>query len=258
MTAYTLHLGDCLPFLRGMAAGSVDAVITSPPYNMRTRIRNGEYTEREQCDHFSRKYSNFDDSMPIHEYLEFHRNVIKESLRVSGLLFINIQIVTGSKEAWFKLIGEFAEYIKDVVVWDKGEGQPAMHDAVINRGSELVLILESGKTAGRAFTKSCFSRGTMSDIWRMGRGGKGDVPGHGAVFPLSLPNKIINGWTAFGDTVLDPFMGSGTTGVACMQLGRRFLGCEISEDYFKIAERRIEQASRQTSLFENGELLNAR
>lgn len=51
------------------------------------------------------------------------------------------------------------------------------------------------------------------------------------------------------ESVFDPFMGSGTTGVACMQLGRNFIGCEIDPNYFAIAERRIEQASRQQGLF---------
>lgn len=246
----TLHLGDCLEYMRGMDAASVDCVITSPPYNMRTRIRNGEYTERERSDHFSKKYSGFDDSFPIDEYLNVHRQVIKEALRVAPLVFINIQLVTGSKEAWFNLMGEFSTNIKDVVVWDKGDGQPAMHPAVINRSYELILILEASRTAGRAFTTSYFPRGTMQDVWRLGRGGKGEIEGHGAVFPLSLPSRILNGWTLEGDTILDPFMGSGTTGVACVKLGRKFLGVEMEPKYFEIAKRRIIAELERMPLFE--------
>ena len=55
------------------------------------------------------------------------------------------------------------------------------------------------------------------------------------------------------DTVFDPFMGSGTTGVAAVQLGRNFIGCEIDPDYFKIAEKRIHEATLQPSLFTNTE-----
>jgi len=51
------------------------------------------------------------------------------------------------------------------------------------------------------------------------------------------------------DTVFDPFMGSGTTGVACMQLGRRFIGCEIDPGYFEIARKRIEAAAMQIPMF---------
>jgi len=56
---------------------------------------------------------------------------------------------------------------------------------------------------------------------------------------------LIENGTDQGATVLDPFMGSGTTGVACVQAGRNFIGCEISEEYFRIAEKRIAQAAAQ-------------
>ena len=239
---YQLFLGDCLEVMRGMKDKSVDAIITSPPYNMRTRIRNGKYTEREKSEHFSRKYDDFHDSMPIDEYSEFHRQVLGECLRLARVVFVNIQFVTGSKEAWFRLMGEFSKYLKDVIVWDKGEGQPAMHPSVINRGYELILAFESSAMAGRAFSKSFFGRGTMPDVWRFGRGGNGAIRGHSAVFPVELAGKIIVGWTQAGEKVFDPFMGSGTTGVACVNLGRNFIGCEISPKYYAIAERRISQA----------------
>jgi DNA modification methylase len=61
---------------------------------------------------------------------------------------------------------------------------------------------------------------------------------------------MVDAFTEPGDTVLDPFMGSGTTGVACAQLGRRFTGIELEPRYFDIACRRIEDAQRQGKLFE--------
>ena len=247
MSEYKLYLGDCLDFMRTLPDNSVDAVITSPPYNMRTRIRNGEYTGRESSGDFSNKYSDFSDDMPIDEYYKFHGLVIENILRISSLAFINIQIVTGSKEAWFRLIGDFSKRIRDIIVWDKGEGQPAMHPAVVNRSSELVIIFESGAIAGRAFNKSYFERGTMPDIWRVARDGS-SVEGHGAVFPLSIPLRIINGWTCMEETVFDPFMGTGTTGVACMKTGRDFMGCEIAPVYYAMAEKRIREAASQMLL----------
>ena len=61
--------------------------------------------------------------------------------------------------------------------------------------------------------------------------------------------KIIVDSTNEGDTIFDPFMGSGTTGVAAIQLGRNFIGCEIDPDYFEIAEKRIKEAELQPQLF---------
>ena len=66
--------------------------------------------------------------------------------------------------------------------------------------------------------------------------------------PIKLIRKLIVRYTSPGDTILDPFMGSGTTGVACHLTGRNFIGIEIDETYFNIATRRIEDAQRQPLL----------
>lgn len=68
--------------------------------------------------------------------------------------------------------------------------------------------------------------------------------------PVALMKWVLENYTNPGDTIFDPFMGSGTTGVACMQTGRKFIGCEIDEKYFAIAKKRIEDAAAQLHLFE--------
>jgi DNA modification methylase len=72
---------------------------------------------------------------------------------------------------------------------------------------------------------------------------------HPAVFPERFPQELAMSFTQKGGTVLDPFMGSGTTGVACTKIGRRFIGVEIHQPYFEIACERIENAQRQEKLF---------
>jgi len=67
--------------------------------------------------------------------------------------------------------------------------------------------------------------------------------------PVSLMRWCIERVTKEGDTVFDPFMGSGTTGIACIQTNRNFIGCEISPEYFAIAEKRIKQAAQQPNFF---------
>jgi site-specific DNA-methyltransferase (adenine-specific)/modification methylase len=241
MTTNTIICGDCLEVMKDIPDKSIDCVITSPPYNMRLRIRNGKYTEREWAEHFSKKYSEFSDALPMKEYQKFHTSVIRELLRISSIVFWNISIVTGSKEAVFGIIGEFAKEITDIIVWDKGFGQPAMNNGVLNRGYELIVVFESERKNGRTFNKYFFNRGTMPDIWRIGRGGKENDATHSATFPKQIVGKIILNWTKQGDIILDPFNGCGTTSVVAQNLHRNYIGIEISPEYCKIAEERLKQ-----------------
>lgn len=237
----TIYHGDCqeiIPYLP-----MCDLALTSPPYNMRTRIRNGQYTVREWTEGFSKKYQYFHDAYPIDRYYEFHKSTIHALLKKTNIAFLNIQIVTGSKEAWFRLIGDFNQNLKDIIVWDKGQAQPAMHPKVINRGYELLLILESNATAGRAFDKCFFARGEMGDVWRLGRGGNGKHDDHGAVFPVSLASRVITNWCQPGGIILDPFAGTGTTLRAAKGLGYKSIGIEIVERYCEMSANKLRQES---------------
>jgi site-specific DNA-methyltransferase (adenine-specific)/modification methylase len=231
---------DCLKILPTIPDGSIDLVVTSPPYNMRTRIRNGKYTTRETSEHFSKKYKNFHDALSIKDYYNFHKKVIEEMLRLSKVIFYNIQIVTGSKEALFKIIGDFNKNIKDIIIWDKGHGQPAMHTGVLNKAAELIIMFESNAKAGRCFNTYNFKRGELSDIWRIPRE-RSKTKNHSAIFPLALAEKAIINFSKEKDIILDPFMGTGTTGVACKNLNRKFIGIEMDKNYFDIAKNRIER-----------------
>lgn len=231
---------NCLDTLSRLPDGSIDAVITSPPYNMNLRIRNGVYCSRQIVKELSTKYDGFPDNIPIEQYYQFHKRVIEELLRVSNIVFYNIQIVTGSKRAFFKLIGDYSENIKDIIVWDKGNAQPAMASRVLNRQSELILVLQKEGAISRQFEKCNFERGTLNDIWLIKRGAKkGKSSYHGATFPEALVYKIITNFTNKGDLIYDPFMGTGTTAYVAKQLGRHYIGSEIVGTYVEICRERL-------------------
>lgn len=229
---------DCLDTLKRMKNDSIDCVITSPPYNMNLRIRNGKYCSRQIVKELSTKYSNFNDNLPIEEYNKFHSLVLTELLRVSKVVFYNIQIVTGSKRSIFKMIGDFHENLKDIIVWDKGVAQPAMQQQVLNRRTELILVFEKDYPISRQFRYANFERGTLTDIWEIKRGKKISKE-HGAIFPEELVSKIVENFTNIGEVVYDPFMGLGTTAVVCKKLKRKFVGSEISKPYLSIIEERL-------------------
>jgi len=94
MEVNKIYNENCLKTLKRFEDNSIDIVITSPPYNMNLRIRNGSYCSRQIVKEFSTKYEGFDDNLPIDEFYELHSNIIRELLRVSGIIFYNIQIVT--------------------------------------------------------------------------------------------------------------------------------------------------------------------
>ena len=92
-------------------------------------------------------------------------------------------------------------------------------------------------------------QGLRRNWWVIANPYTGDTKGHPAPMPYRLASDHIETWTVKGETVLDPFMGSGTTGVACVKLGRKFTGIEIDEAYFDIACERIRKAYAQPDFF---------
>ena len=235
-----IHVESCLDTMKRMPDDSVDLVVTSPPYNMNLRIRYGQYLSRQVGNEISTKYADFADNMPIDEFYEFHKEVLTELLRVSNLVFYNIQIVTGSKRAFFKLIGDFSDNLKEIIVWDKGHGQPAMQQQVLNRRSELLLVFEKDYPISRQFRTATFERGTLDDVWVIKREHKKNSVKHGATFPEKLVEIIIDNFSKKGDVVYDPFLGTGTTVSVARRLGRVYIGSEINQDYADIAAERLQ------------------
>ena len=248
MVTNIIYNENCLETLKKMDDKSIDCVITSPPYNMNLRIRNGKYCSRQIVKELSTKYIDFDDNMPIDDYYKLHSKILKELLRVGKIIFYNIQIVTGSKRAVFKMIGDFNEQLKDIIIWDKINAAPSMQKKVINRRSELILIFESENSISRMYDIANFNRGEMDDIWRIKRGKKVDK-NHSAVFPIELVEKILLNFTLENQIVYDPFMGLGTTALCCVKKNRKYIGSELSKDYVEIAKKRIEHQQSQMTMF---------
>ena len=250
---------SCLETLDRMIANNtkVDLVVTSPPYNMNLRIRANPKTGiRSFCsrqlksNEFSSKYAGvnqeklvFYDNLPIDEFFEFHKNVLHKLLCVSPIVFYNIQIVTGSKRAFFKLIGEFSDNLKDIIVWDKKHAEPAMQNGVLNRQSELIFVFErdANQAISRQFEKNIaqFERGELSDIWQISRERNKDKSlKHGATFPTELIRKILSNFSKENDLVYAPFSGTGTTALVCKEMNMHFIGSEIIKEYVDYSKQR--------------------
>lgn len=217
----------------------VNLTITSPPYNMNLRISGGRYVSRQIVKELSTKYTDFDDNLPIDDFYELHKGILSELIRVSNIVFYNIQIVTGSKRAFFKLIGHFSDQLKEIIVWDKVNGEPAMQFGVLNRQTELILVFDYENAISRMFKDASFDRGTLSDCWQIKRGKKKNKS-HGAVFPEQLVKKIIDNFSVEGNLIYDPFNGTGTTAFVSKVNNRNYIGSEISKDYCDYTEQRLQ------------------
>tara|TARA_B100000945_G_scaffold317324_1_gene319932 strand:+ start:1083 stop:1892 length:810 start_codon:yes stop_codon:yes gene_type:complete len=245
----TIYNEDCLKTLKRIPNNFIHTVITSPPYNMNLRIRKGEYCSRQIVKEISTKYDDFPDNLPIEDYFNLHCSIIDELLRTSHRIFYVIQIVTGSKRAIFKMIGKYSDKLKDIIVWDKKVGQPAIQEQVMNRRTELILVFENDYPISRQFRSAVkkdketpiFKRGTLNDIWQIGRE-RSKTEKHGAIFPEKLVQTILENFTNKNDIIYDPFLGTGTTAVVAKKLNRKFIGSEVSKQFFKIANKRIKEA----------------
>lgn len=233
-----VYNGDCFDIMKNIDDNSINLIFTSPPYNMNLRIRNGIFCSRQIVKELSTKYVGFSDNLLMEDYFNFNVRVISELLRISDLVFYNVQFLTGNKSALYRLIGHFHDKIKEFIVWDKVNAQPAIGEKILNSRFEVILVFQNSHPESRKFNTAQFARGTLQNLWQIKRGIKIDKS-HGATFPEELAEIIIKNFTKKGEIIMDPFMGTGTVGVVCKKLNRRFIGIELLSKYYQIAMDRI-------------------
>lgn len=230
---------DCLDYMKTMEDDSVDLTFTSPPYNMNLNFLNGKYVQRNDKKHkFRNKYNNDMDNMTMEEYYNFSINIIDQLLRVSNIVFYNIQPLSGNRQALWQLFGHYAKNIKELFIWDKGHAIPVINKGVVNSQYELLIIFDKNNPQKRTFDKYNFERGELNNLWQIKKE-RSKLKGHGATFPTELCKKILENFTNENDIVFDPFMGSGTLGVVAKQTNRDFIGIERDKEYYDFAVNRI-------------------
>lgn len=216
----TLYCGDCRPLLSDLA--DVDCVITDPPYAEKTHAgaRTGGGNEI---------------------LIDFASITDDDFVRLCRAFCLTARRWVVLTCDW-RHAAEAERRLPDLFiragVWVKPNGMPQYTGDRPATGWEAVAILHR---PGR----KTWNGGGRHAVWTIPK-----VHGnHPTEKPLALLGDWIRLFTAPRETILDPFMGSGTTGVAAVKLGRRFIGIEIEPRYFEIACRRIEEASKQSDLF---------
>lgn len=235
MSDVVLHLGDCLEYMRTLPDGAVDAVVTDPPYvglkgGMMHKGLNG-VADRGR------------DSLTVGDPWAASWDWIDEAWRVCRLGLI---MFSGNRNA-MSIPRKFEPYFVGVVSWHQ-RNAPLPLQNVPRYTTELVWLFK--KSPGLKWS----NLETMYDIPALPGGCMGNEriknsdgsTAHSTQKPVKIMAMLLR---CFPLSVLDPFMGTGTTGVACARLGINFIGCEISPEYFAIAQRRIAEAQMQPPLF---------
>ena len=229
-----LYLADCRDVLPTL--GRVDCVVTDPPYavSVAGSANNGPRGRR-NLDFFAgdADWAGMNAIVATAMELAIDR---EPSSFVAWCSHRQIGFINAALEA--------RGYSTRMLVWKKKCPAPAAPGAGFVSAVEVGVY---GYRAGRYWGGGQNASNVFeADSYRHGQPGKVDHP---TQKPLPLIEWNILTTVQEGSAVLDPFMGSGTTGVACARLGRRFIGVEIEEKYFSIACRRIEEAYRQPRLF---------
>lgn len=225
-----------------VADGAVQLIVTSPPYNV------------------GKAYQSHHDQMALDEYLAYLDEVWRECQRVlcrGGRLAVNV--ANTWRQPYLPLHAYIAQRLialgflmRGEIIWDKGASvgvstawgsfaRPSnptlrdVHEYILIFSQETPKLESGGRESGIANLD--FVEWTKS-IWRFDTESPKRVR-HPTPFPEELPRRLILLYTGVGDSVLDPFLGSGTTAVAAKRLGRHYIGYDISEEYCQIARQRL-------------------
>lgn len=226
-----LRNGDCLELMKQISDESVDLIITSPPYNLGKTHHTGNNRFK--------SYSEYNDDMPEELYQIWQIEVLNECYRIlkpDGSMFYNHKnrIRQGKQITPYEWLLKTKFIIKQEVVWfnrsqnfDKCRFYPMTERVYWLTKSPKTKMFNAINHHDVFDSKDWKPEGTKSEFKR--------------AFPVKMPKDIIS---CFPDAkiVLDPFMGSGTTGVACAELGVDFIGIELDKRYFDMSKKRIKSA----------------
>ena len=230
----TLYMGDALEIVP--ALGPVSHWITDPPYEARLHAAKANLMDLRKDGGSALQAIDFDCIDPI------RADVVRLGAETCQGWFIAFCTSEGVGR-WADEIHASAMKYKRACVWVKPDATPQFNGQGPAMGAEMFVCAWAG--AGHARWNAGGKRGVYTHcVNNAERSGQ-----HPTEKPCKLMTEIIADFTTPGETILDPFAGSGTTGVAAVQMNRTFIGIERNEKYFDLACRRIEQAQRQSQLF---------
>jgi DNA modification methylase len=226
-----LMQGDCLELMGQIPGGSTDLVLTDPPYKISNS--SGGMMDKDNRDFIRQidKLGMCNSCFAVVDFLHSLKTLFKTKNHYNLVSFCSrLQLNDYLNFA----IDNKLQY--GVMVWHKTDPAPLCNNKYLN-DIEFIVYIKGNK----ARIRGNYSSKSLVYTSPTNRADKKNFK-HPTIKPLKLLEKFLVNHTSDVDTVFDPFMGSGSTGVACKNLGRNFIGIEQDEEYFKIAEKRIKEA----------------
>ena len=235
---FNLIVGDCIDILKQVNDKSVHLVLTDPPYNLGQFMHNRN-TNLKQMRENQFAYAGWD-NLPYDEWLKDMDTFFSESSRIlvkGGSLLIFMSII--KVESIIDLAEKNGFYYKTTGIWHKTNPMPRNMNLHFVNSTEAWVYFTKGTKTGTfnnegKVVHDFFETSLTTQSERIH--GK-----HPTQKPIKIVDRLVELLSNEGDIVVDPFMGSGTTGVSCTKLNRRFIGVEQNIEYVKIARKRIEE-----------------
>lgn len=219
MNNIELWQGDCLELMKNIPDGSVDLVLTDPPYGMDFK-----------SNHRKEKYNKIQNDKNL-EWLERYISECYRALKNDSAIYCfcswhNVDVFKQAIEKKFK--------IKNILIWEKNNNSMGDLKGSYAPKYEMIIFAHKGRKLLNGFR--------YADIIKANRTGNKNHP---TEKPVDLLETFIKNSSDENAVVFDGFMGSGSTGVACVNTGRKFIGIELDQGYFDIAKKRIEKSIRE-------------
>jgi len=250
MSDIKLINGDCIEEMKKIPNESIDCIITSPPY-----WKGFEYEA------YFNSYKQYLD------WCEIWLKECKRILKPNGTFYLNVindsEITIRAFELMEIATRKIMFKLHDTIIWYRYNQQPANTPRQLTNQCEYIFMLRHTSAnidlhKDDAYNKNpnIFKTKNVGNVWELPfNSGKKDIKGFGrketkskwghSGFPIELPETCILLSTNKNDVVLDMFMGSGTTGIACKELDRSFIGIELNKNYYNISQERINNYTKE-------------
>lgn len=249
MPKINLRLGDCIKLMQSLKSNSIDLIFADPPYNLSGEeyltTKNGKIAKLHKGD--------WD---VIEDIYKFNEEWIKKCIRIlsdNGTIWISGTL--HNHPSIGVLLKKLGLWIINDVIWYKPNATPLLSRNRFAPATELIWVASKTKKYyfNYELAKQINGGKQMKNLWII------NAEKHKTIHPTEKPESLLERIILIGskkdDTVLDPFMGSGTSGVVAKKLERNFIGFEIDEKYFNIAKKRIDDTIITQNLFSSESII---